>query len=249
MEIINHFSAIEWSLAFFAAFCIGLSKAGIRGIDVANVTIMALVFGSKQSTGIVLFLLCLADVFAVIYYNRHAQWKYMRILLPWLIVGVLLGVWIGQSMNEAVFKIVIGCIILAAIALLLFFEYKKEFNVPAGGLFGASMGIISGITTMLGNLAGAFTNVYFLALKLPKDNFIGTVSWLFLIVNLFKVPFQIYYWKNVNLDSLRIDMLMIPFVVVGFFIGTRIVKKLTNDNYRKMILVLTIIGAVAIFFR
>ena len=249
MEIISHFSGIEWSLAFLAAFCIGLSKAGIRGIDVANVTIMALVFGSKQSTGIVLFLLCLADVFAVMYYNRHAQWQYMKILLPWLIIGVLMGVWIGQSMNEEVFKLVIGGIILAAIALLLFFEYKKELDIPAGGLFGASMGIVSGLTTMLGNLAGAFTNVYFLALKLPKEKFIGTVSWLFLIINLFKVPFQIYYWKNVNLDSLRIDLLMIPFVVAGFFVGTRIVKKLTNYSYRKMIIALTIIGAIVIFFR
>ncbi|MBD0376959.1 MAG: sulfite exporter TauE/SafE family protein, partial [Flavisolibacter sp.] len=67
-------SAINWFLIALAAFIIGLSKAGIKGIDMMNVTIMAIVFGGKASTGIVLPLLCIADLMAVRYYHRHAQW-------------------------------------------------------------------------------------------------------------------------------------------------------------------------------
>ena len=64
------------------------------------VTIMALVFGSKSSTGIIVPLLIVGDIFAVIYYNRHARWDYLFKLLPWMIAGVLIGVWIGKDLPE-----------------------------------------------------------------------------------------------------------------------------------------------------
>lgn len=40
-----------WILALTAAFVIGISKAGIKGIAIINVTLMALAFGAKESTG------------------------------------------------------------------------------------------------------------------------------------------------------------------------------------------------------
>jgi hypothetical protein len=52
---------------------------------------MAFVFGSKSSTGIVLPLLCVADIGAVTYYNRHAEWKHFWKLTPWMIAWDITG--------------------------------------------------------------------------------------------------------------------------------------------------------------
>ncbi|HMP94387.1 MAG TPA: sulfite exporter TauE/SafE family protein, partial [Phnomibacter sp.] len=65
-------STWQWVLALTGAAVIGLAKAGLKGADMINVTLMALGFGGKASTGIVLPLLCLGDVLAVRYYPRHA---------------------------------------------------------------------------------------------------------------------------------------------------------------------------------
>jgi len=73
MNVLAAFSTANVILIFIGAFIIGLAKAGLKGIDMLNVTIMAIVFGGKASTGIVLPLLCVADIGAVLYYNRHAQ--------------------------------------------------------------------------------------------------------------------------------------------------------------------------------
>src|SRR6478735_5024616 len=94
----------QWVLILIAAFIIGLSKAGLRGIDMMNVTIMAIVFGGKASTGIVLPLLCITDIMAVTYYNRHAQWMHFWRLIPWMAVGILIGVFVGKDLDEAVFR-------------------------------------------------------------------------------------------------------------------------------------------------
>src|SRR5689334_24324711 len=110
-------SLFNWLLIAAAAFIIGLSKAGIKGIDMMNVTIMAIVFGGKASTGIVLPLLCITDIMAVIYYNRHAQWKHFWRLIPWMMAGILVGVFVGKDLNEAVFRKLMAVIIIVTVII------------------------------------------------------------------------------------------------------------------------------------
>jgi hypothetical protein len=61
MHILSFYPLSYWVFILLAAFAIGLAKGGLKGVDMLAVTIMALVFGGKSSTGIVLPLLCVAD--------------------------------------------------------------------------------------------------------------------------------------------------------------------------------------------
>lgn len=111
------------------------------------------------------------------------------------------------------------------------------------------MGLISGFTTMIGNLAGAFANIYFLAMRMPKNNFIGTAAWVFLAINFFKLPFQVFVWKNVTVDSLKTDALLLPALLIGFLLGIKIVALIKDTSYRRLIILLTFIGAIFIFLK
>lgn len=243
------FSIFHWSLIMLAAFFIGLAKAGLKGIDMMNVTIMAIVFGGKASTGIVLPLLCAADIMAVSYYHRHAQWNHFWKLLPWMVTGILLAVYVGKDMNEIVFRRIMAIIIVITAVMMAILEFRKKVEYPRNRVFTATMGLSAGFTTMLGNLAGAFSNIYFLAMQLPKNVFIGTAAWVFLVINLFKLPFQVFVWKNITPDSLHTNLLLLPALVAGFFSGVIIVKKIHDNNYRKAVIFLTLIGAVFIFLK
>ena len=214
-----------------------------------NVTLMALVFGGKASTGIVLPLLCVADIGAVIFYNRHAQWKHFWKLVPWMAIGILIGVYTGKDLDETLFRKVMAMIIIVTAIIMVVMEWRKTITMPANKLFVAGTGLISGFTTMLGNLAGAFSNIYFLAMRMPKNDFIGTAAWVFLVINLFKLPFQVFYWKNITAASLQTDLLLLPALVLGFWAGLKIVSRIKDDNYRKIVIVLTLIGAVFIFLK
>lgn len=226
-----------------------MAKAGLRGVDILNVTVMALIFGSKASTGIMLPLLCVADILAVTYYNRHAEWVHFKRKMPWIIAGVLLGWWIGKDLNEAVFKKIMASIILLATLAMIWNEYKKSERVSGNKLLAPVLGLTVGFTTMLGNLAGAFSNIYFLLLKFPKNKFIGTVSWMFLFVNLFKLPFHIFSWKTIQIETIKYDLLLLPTLFLGFWLGVKVVSQINNDLYRKIIIWLTVLGAVLMFFR
>lgn len=164
-------------------------------------------------------------------------------------IGILIGVYAGKDLDEALFRKIMAVIIIFTVAIMLFLEFRKNIVIPTNKLFVSGMGLISGFTTMLGNLAGAFSNIYFLAMRLPKNNFIGTAAWVFMVINLFKVPFQVIYWKNINLATLKTDALLVPALVAGFWAGIKIVSKIHDDSYRKVVIALTLIGAAFIFFR
>ncbi|MFT6828614.1 MAG: putative membrane protein YfcA, partial [Roseivirga sp.] len=110
------------------------------------------------------------------------------------------------------------------------------------------MGLTAGFTTMVGNLAGSFANIFFLAMRLPKNAFIGTTAWLFLIINLFKVPFHVFSWGTITVETLKIDAVLVPAIFIGLYVGIKILKKVNDAVFRKFILVMTGVGAILIFF-
>ncbi|WP_136482129.1 sulfite exporter TauE/SafE family protein [Cognatitamlana onchidii] len=250
-EILTHYnlSVSEWIAVSFAVLLLGLSKAGLKGIGIIIVIIMAFVFGEKASTGIVLTQLICADVLAVTYYNRHAQWKYIKILLPWMVVGVLVGVWVGNDISEALFKRLMAVVILVSVVIMFYSERRQSKTIPSGKLFSTSTGFLTGFSTMIGNLAGPISNIYFLAMRFPKNEFIGTAAWLFFIINLFKLPFHIFVWNTVTKESLVLNVVLIPIVVLGFYLGVYVLKFMSNVNYRRFILVITALGGLMMLVR
>ena len=247
-------SAIPYlSLAFFialgCALLLGIAKAGIKGLAVLIVTGLALVYGARESTGILMPLLICGDILAVIYYKQHVKWVYLLKLLPWMMVGVLIGVFLGKDLPEDLFKSCMAMIILISVIIMYYWERNKDRKVPNHWGFTTLIGIMAGFTTMVGNLAGAFSNIYFLAIRLPKNEFIGTAAWLFFIINLFKIPFHIWSWGTINWNSFQISLTLIPVLVIGFSLGVFLVKKINNDKYRQLILLLTGLGGLAILLQ
>ncbi|MEY4627688.1 MAG: hypothetical protein RLZZ595_14 [Bacteroidota bacterium] len=242
-------SLTDWVLVLIATFLIGMGKGGVKGIDMLTVTLMAIVFGSKTSTGIVLPLLSLADIAAVSYYRRYAEWKYFWKLAPWMVVGILLGVFLGKDMHELVFRKIMAAIILITIVIVLVMEFRKNKEIPDHPAFAIGNGLAAGFTTMIGNLAGAFANLYFLAMRVNKNVFIGTGAWIFLFMNLFKFPFQVFYWKNINTDTLMVDLYLIPALFLGFWAGVKLVGKIEDEQYRKLVIILTLIGSLVMFLK
>ena len=250
LEILQsfHLGVWQWLAMGLAVFLLGLSKSGIKGIGIVIVVIMAFVFGEKASTGVLLPLLVVADIFAVTYYYHHVKWEIVRKLIPWMILGVLVGVWLGNDISEILFKRLMAVIIIVSV-LIMFYTERKATKVPTSKWFGVNMGFLAGFTTMIGNLAGPISNIYFLSMRFPKNEFIGTAAWLFFIINVFKLPFHIWVWKTISVETLVLNSAMLPVVVVGFFLGARIVKLISNLNYRRFILIVTALGGFMMLFK
>ena len=66
-----------------------MAKTGVPGLGIFVVPLMVLAVGdARQSAGWLLPLLCVADVFAVVAYRRHAEARQLFSLVPWVLVGM-----------------------------------------------------------------------------------------------------------------------------------------------------------------
>ncbi len=109
--------------------------------------------------------------------------------------------------------------------------------------FGLFMGTLAGITTMIANAAGPVANLYFLSVRLPKWNLIGTSAWFFFVINLCKVPFSADLGLT-NAYSLTLALVLAPLVLTGFFCGRHIVGVLPQKIFERFLLACTAVGAL-----
>lgn len=233
----------QWAILIVAGLLIGMSKTGFQGINTPTIPLLALAFGAKESTGIILPMLCMADLIAVIYYRRSAQWKYIGKLLPYAIAGFFVAIWVERYIPAAQFRYLMAGCIFAGLVFMFWQERQGEkAMITRKWWYSPTFGLTGGFTTMIGNAAGPVMAIYLLSMNLPKYAFVGTSAWFFLIVNYLKLPLQIVVWDNITWESVLVDVMVLPAIITGAVMGIKLVKKLPEKSYRKMILWLTVVA-------
>lgn len=239
---------IEWLTVIIVALMVGFAKTGIGGVTMLAIPILASVFGGKDSTGIMLTMLLVGDMFAVWYYRKSVEWKKVFQPLPWAILGIILGVVIGNYISDRTFLTLIGIIILICLGILVYTEIKgKNIKVPGESWFYILVGVLSGFASMIGNAAGPIFGIYLLALGFKKNNYMGTNAWFFFIVNLTKLPMQIFIWHNISIRSVTMTAVVLPMIILGAILGYYILKKINEKFFRYLVITMTGIAALKLF--
>ena len=144
------FSAWQIAVLAIGALIIGINKTALPGIGLLPVILLASTFETRLSTGLQLGMLALADIMAVIWYHRHADWKILLRLLPWALAGLAVGSAILRFIppdDTRTMNIIIGVIV---IALAIFSVIRKRLNpdkIPSGTGAAACYGILLGTTS------------------------------------------------------------------------------------------------------
>jgi uncharacterized membrane protein YfcA len=221
-----------------------MAKTGVHGAGMMSVPMLAAAFGGQLSSGIMLPMLCIADIFGVVYYHRHASWAHLKKLFPWAAIGVIIGTILGEYVNDELFKIIMALIILVSVGIMIWLERGHQKDIPDYPWFSRVTGTAGGFTSMVGNLAGSVMAIYLLSMRLPKNVYIGTTAWFFMVVNWFKVPFHVFVWKTISINTFLINLITVPLILLGAFLGIKIVKVLSEKIYRWFIIGMTMVAAI-----
>ena len=250
LELLESVSAGQWAMLIAAAILIGVNKTAIPGVGILPVVMLASAFEPGLSTGLQLGMLAVTDIMAVVYFRRHADWKILVRLLPWALVGLVVGqciLWIIPREDPRATRFLIGAVVLF---LLILGEVKAKLHpeaIPAGGIFAAFFGILMGTTTQLANAAGPVSAIYFLSMKLPKDKYMGTTAWCFLILNWIKVPIFALDGR-ITAQSLALDICMLPVLVLGAALGILIFKKMNQKAFELAVKILAAAASIKLLF-
>ena len=231
-------------LALFGALCIGLSKSGLAGTATLNVVIMAKIFGAKPSVGIVLPMLIVADFMGFLINRKGGSWKQILPMVPAAVVGVIIGWFMLDHVDNSTARIVIGWLILSLLAFNVVLNRRREqlLELTRHRTFIWGMGFVSGVSTMLANAAGPVMTVYLLAQRLEKKEHLGVFCRFFLFINLFKLPFS-GSLGLVTGPSLMTNLILLPGVIAGIILGWQILKRIQQNAFENVLAWLTAIAA------
>jgi uncharacterized protein len=241
--------ATGWLVVGFCGFLVGVSKTGLPGLGILIVPLMAMVLPARDSTGILLGMLILGDLFAAAYYRRVAEWTHVLRLLPPALVGIVAGWQAMRFVTNEQLQPIIGVIVL----LMLAVHYARvrlggeNAPIPTHWGFGAMLGFAAGVTTMMANAAGPVMVIYLLAMRLPKLAFVGTSAWFFFAVNWLKVPFS----AHLNLmsgASIKLDLLMLPLIAAGAVAGIFFLRRIPQKAFNSIIQLLAAAAALKLLF-
>src|SRR5690606_25028409 len=143
-------SPAGWALYFFCAVLIGMSKTGIQNIGTLAVPLFAFLFGAKYSTGIVLILLCIADLVAIAYYRKEFLWAEVKKLLPASLFGLAIGLLLGNYIDDKLFKLLIGICIIVGVGIMIWLEktdLQKQEKLTKNRWYSPVFGFILGFST------------------------------------------------------------------------------------------------------
>lgn len=235
----------HWALAIAAAFALGVGKAGLAGLSIVHVLVFAFLFGARDSTGIVLPMLLIGDVCAVLAFHQHAQWRYVRRMLPPACIGVVAGALLMRGMSNASFRPVIGGLVLGLTVLQLVRVFRPAWfgAVPHTTGFAWTMGLLAGLATMLANAAGPVFGLYCVAVALPKFEIVGTIAWFFFIINAFKLPFSVGLGL-IDGRTLMLNALLAPAVIGGVLGGRWLVHWLPQRTFEILLLAFGALAAL-----
>lgn len=217
--------------------------------------LIATVVDGRLIPGAMLPILMVADLFAVTWYTKFARWDLLKPLSTWVGVGFALGISFFVAVGTATrsLEITIGIIVLTMVAVQIWRASRSTPPQPSGAA-AAGFGIAGGFSTFVSNSAGPVMNSYLAGLQVNKEELVGTTACFFFAVNFSKVPFylalgqwseggQFFTW-----ESLKYDLVLMPGLVVGLFLGRKLLGHLPQKQFLRIVLVLSALGGLKLLF-
>lgn len=237
------------ALALIGIF-LGIDKGGIKAISILSIYFMLNLTDPKTMLAIYAPLLLVGEFFPAYHYRKDADLQVTFRILPWLVVGLLLGTVVGTRIDVETFSLIIGILILGMAVSMV----AKQFgNIAvaerAKKPLTAVLGLLAGFGSIIGNVAGGITNAYFLAETDNKRTLIGSSSALFIQVNAIKLLLYIFLWDIFTANTLLVSLYMVPFIGLGVFFATMLIRVIPERFYRGLVFVAVIYAGISLLVK
>jgi len=226
-----------------AVLLYGIAKGGFGGaVSMLAVPIMSMVMPPTQAAAILLPILVIMDALVVMTYWGVYDRTTLRYMLPGAMVGIAVGYFTADAMNEHYMRVLIGTLSLA-FGLLYLFRLTAGVGARHHRLAGSVFGTVAGFTSFSIHAGGPPFTMYLLPKHLSPLLFAGTAGMFFAVVNAAKLA-PYYLLGQFTADNLLYSLVLVPLAPLGVKIGHYLTKRATSRLYYDVIsLFLALLGA------
>lgn len=233
-------------LLFFIAAFISIFVGTIAGFGTSTILLpIALIFVDFKSALVLVAITHLAGNFGAATFFRQGLDKRLILLfgVPSVILTVL-GAYIVAYIPQNILTALLGIILL----IFSIYSFKKpdfKFNATKiNNILGGSLsGFLQGFMGIGGPLRGSFLISY----GLDKATYIATLAAVAVLIDLARIP--VYF--SSNLLDVQFYYCIPPLIVIGIlgsYTGKKVVKKIPQDTFRKIILVAIGISSLLLIY-
>lgn len=231
---------------------VGVSKTAIGGIGLLSAALIAQVMPAKESTGVLLVLFLVGDLFAIGIYKKHVEWKFLKTLIFPVLCGFVVGAFYLFHSTDNSLKRTIGVVVVLLVLLYPVSQYWQKHNdditIRYPRTLRVFLGSTAGFMSMVANSGGTPMSIYLLLRKNSVLNFLGNTAWFFFIINLAKLPFTLGLGL-LSVNSLQYILPAVPMVAIGALIGRRFISRINLRLFQNITLVSALaVGLKLIFF-
>jgi len=230
-----------------SAFIILVIAFVIRGISgfgsgLIAIPLLALMLPISITVPLVTGLDYIASFGHGVKHRKNTQWQSIVILLPFSISGVLIALYLFNTIDGLLLKKALGYFIIIYAFYSLFMSkphrHKSKLWAVPGGIFGGLIGTLFGT-------GGPFYVIYLQLQGLGKSAFRATIATVFFFdgsVRMFAYTVSGFF----SIDTLILMALSLPVMILGMIIGGHIHTNISHQTIQRGIGFLLLFSGTAL---
>ena len=239
---INIFEIDIIAIIFMSVF-LGAIIKGAVGIGMSMFSVPIIAFFLPPTTAMIL--LCvpvlITNILQMQIKKGVGSYRFLPMFIA-LIFGIIIGCNLILEINLSTISQIIAVSIIFAAIINLFGINIKYINPNFERKLTIPLGFFSGIIGGLSSMYSPYILAYLVSTNLEKEALIRTMATMYFIGSIFIFPIWIYNGLGTLNDLIWSCLLLFP-AILGQKIGTGIRSKISNENFKKIILyTLMIIG-------
>ncbi|NWF71273.1 MAG: sulfite exporter TauE/SafE family protein [Chloroflexi bacterium] len=232
-----------------ATLMIGLSKGGLGGpVPISLIApLLSQIMPVPQAVGITLPLLLFADIFALRTYWGTWDKRYIRLMLPIAVLGVVMGTWVLATLPDLALRRVLGVFTLSAVLYKIASGSLKALAYSPRDWHAYVAGWASGFGSAVANVGAPPFTAYMLLQKIDPTPFIGTTTLFFAVVNALKLP-GFLLAGTIDVHQLIGVAWTLPIIPFGVWLGRKALQWINPRLFEWLMLSLLLWASLTLIF-
>lgn len=209
---------------------------GFAGGPIAMPPSMALV-GVGNAKAAITMILWLVTIIVTVQNLKYINPKKLGIMLFFMILGMIPGIWLFDRLPTKILMIVYGLIVVAIGVDKLLRKNSKDLKTPYSYIALLMSGVMQGMFTS----GGPFLALYATTAMKDKKEFRATVSSIWAVLNIYLMWNMFRQGMYTGYVMKLAGMSILP-VFAAIWIGNKISHKIKQETFLKLVYVLLIVS-------
>jgi uncharacterized membrane protein YfcA len=220
-----------------------LGTIGGFGSSVFFVPIANMFFDFQSVLGITALYHLSSNVTKIAFFKKGLDKRIVLYLGVPAIIFVSIGAYFSKYLDPKILTYILGVFLIILSLLFLIFKQLKLLPKTRNAIIGGSL---SGLSAGLLGTGGAIRGITLAAFKMDKNKFIATSAVIDLGID-FSRSIVYYFNGYMRKEHLYLVPILLVVSVVGTWIGKLILNKMSQEQFRNLVLILILlIGVISV---